>query len=238
MSTFTQHGSFPACLVKPELLADLENYIRQRATDIAGRSNETVHYDVKVSENRSVEELGSVAQLPSYLPPDTKSISLEANVFGGLPTKVSLRVTFTTGFLSSGYYIRLETDSAREAGKGIASEIERRINQYHFDEFVKPHTINSFVGAWAFAVVLFFAAFVAYFDQSTPISIKARLVLGAVFAEFLVIGYFAIRFRTPYCVFQTTQNDRLLDGNRRLAWGLLLFGLTGIIGWVLSFLAR
>jgi len=220
-TTYSITKKLPPCRVDKELLAELENFILEEASNFDDGSNE--NYEVKIWDKLGEERLKSIRDIrQEYFPDNITNIKLE---FGFL-TRNQITVIFSLWGVNSEFTISIESEESRRNVEGIAAKILHIINYYKTSRFYNPPKIfNIIYAVYAFffilVLVLKITKIIYYSDITQTILTGISLIIA---------GYYFFTFLTPYTLFKTRKNHNLEKWRSWIVFASLEFIIFGLIG--------
>jgi hypothetical protein len=209
MATFSIRKPIGPCRVDKGLILELESYIQQKSSDLAGvRQGMHKYYRVAMRHKDNGKlDVHSANELPlSPMPGDIESIEMSSFGLANATTLYEMRVYFSVAMQSpyhapSRYEISITSDNAKELVYGIEGELTHIIGRYRLKRFIRKPTLQGMFSFWGAGFILLFAQWLAgiylFSYASLFLLVSGVLVIAS---GFLLDGLL------PHCFFDTLDN--------------------------------
>jgi hypothetical protein len=193
-----------------DLLKWAEGYLKQKAADFAGAAliEYGSKFTVTVQDSWGSLEVFSVEELQPPLPTDTERIRLSQVCFDGGQEYFSIHLTFARNPAHTKCQLRLTGDTAQTEVNGLWGDIRNRVRDFPVKSFVRR-----FRTGWLVCILVAGLVFggVSAVLFATHLFTAGSFALGG--ALFSLMYVFSCS-RMPHCVFDTLDNEGMLDWNK------------------------
>ena len=221
----------PACRAKMDLLKWTEKYLRQQASDLAGKDGQYgVEFYVTIQDSWGSLETLSIEDVAVPLAGDVERIRFELVCYeqtedpyqsGREYFRVS--ITFANNPAFAICQMRLTADTAAKLVHGMWAEIEERIKAYPMKGFVRRFKDGWLIAFLIGGIILSIATTLLFAFQ-----LFSAGTVGFVASSFALL-YTVCSWRLPHCVLDTGENEHRLDWNKRFWWMWLSIAVGSVL---------